>query len=83
MKSFTLPAAGLAAVFLLGGCMETMPRPERPRPPRPEKPMACTQQYAPVCAARGSRRKTFSNACMARAERYTVIAEGVCAGGRQ
>lgn len=77
-----LSVGGLAAILLLGGCMETMPtpdRPHRPRPPRPEKPV-CTREYAPVCAARGWQRKTFSNACMAQAERYRVVSQGPCGG---
>ena len=77
MKRLFLSAAGLAAVLCLNGCMETMPRPERPRPPRPEKPI-CTREYAPVCAAKGWKRKTFSNACMARAADYTVISDKPC-----
>ncbi|HUD92775.1 hypothetical protein [Sphingobium sp.] len=82
MKRSILSIGGLAAVLILGGCMETMPGPDRPRPPhppRPEKPI-CTREYAPVCAAKGWRRKTFSNACMARAERYTVISPKPCEG---
>ena len=82
MKRSHLSIASVAFALLLSGCMETMPRPERPRPPRPrpEKPIACTQEYAPVCAAKGRQRKTFSNACMARAEQYRVISDGVCRG---
>lgn len=78
MKPSILSAGGLTAVLLLVGCMENMPRPERPRPPRPGKPIACTREYAPVCAVKGRQRKTFSNACMARAERYTVIDQQPC-----
>lgn len=77
MKRSVLPVAGLAAILVLTGCVENMPGPERPRPPRPDKPI-CTREYAPVCAAKGWRRKTFSNACMARAERYTVISSKPC-----
>ena len=80
MQRFTLSAACLSAALLLARCMETMPRPERPRPPRPgpDRPIACTQEYAPVCAAKGWSRKTFGNACTARAERYKVISNGPC-----
>jgi hypothetical protein len=70
----------LSAALLLAGCMETMPRPERPRPPRPgpDRPIACTQEYAPVCAAKGWNRKTFGNACMARGQGYKVISDRPC-----
>jgi hypothetical protein len=81
MPRSILPLSSLAAVVLLTGCMEDMPRPERPRPPRPDE-IACTREYAPVCAARRGKRKTFSNACMARAERYTVISSQPCGRDR-
>lgn len=82
MKASVLSAAGLAALLALAGCLETMPHPDRPRPPRPrpEKPMACTREYAPVCATRGRERQTFSNACMARAEKFRVISQRPCGG---
>ena len=75
MKLSALSAIGFVIVFLTTGCVEDMPRPERPRP---ERPMACTQEYAPVCAVKRGKRKTFSNACMARAERYTVVSGQAC-----
>lgn len=83
-SSFRISAAvgTLTAALLLTGCMETMPRPERPRPPRPERPAGCTREFAPVCAARGGRMRTFNNACMARAERYTVIGDRPCGRDR-
>jgi hypothetical protein len=75
MKLSALPAIGFVTVFLTTGCVEDMPRPERPRP---ERPMACTQEYAPVCAVKPGKRKTFSNACMARAAGYTVVSGRAC-----
>jgi len=72
MKLSALPVIGFVTVFLTTGCVEDMPR------PRPERPMACTQEYAPVCAVKRGKRKTFSNACMARAERYTVVSGQAC-----
>lgn len=75
MMRSAITAIGLATMFVTTGCVENMPGPDRPRP---EKPKVCTQEYAPVCAVRGRQRKTFSNACMARAERYTVVGEGAC-----
>lgn len=41
-------------------------------------PVACTAEYAPVCARLGRQDKTFSNACMARAEGYSVRYQGQC-----
>ena len=75
MKHSLLPLAGLAAFLTLSACMEDMPRPERPGPP--DRPM-CTREYAPVCAAKGWKRKTFSNACMAQTKGYSVISEQAC-----
>lgn len=42
-------------------------------------PTFCTEQYAPVCARLNGERKTYSNACFARAGGATVIADGPCA----
>lgn len=41
-------------------------------------PVACTAEYAPVCARLGRHDKTFSNACTARADGYTVRYQGQC-----
>ena len=41
-------------------------------------PAICTREYAPVCARSGRRDRTFSNACMAKAEGYTVRYQGQC-----
>src|SRR5690606_17685346 len=51
-----------------GQCRATGP--VSPIPPRPSRPIACTFEYAPVCARRGSRIQTFSNECLARAEGF-------------
>lgn len=72
MTPSRLSAVLIASTMIVSGCMETMPR------PRPEKPVACTQEYAPVCAAKGRQRKTFSNMCMARAEGWRVVSNNAC-----
>lgn len=79
-RKMSLPASILLSAFLLAGCRETMPRPERPSKPPPAH--ACTREYAPVCAAKGWKRKTFPNACTARADGYLVIADGPCVKDR-
>ena len=38
----------------------------------------CTREYAPVCARRGDRLKTFPNACEAGAADYFIIDNGPC-----
>lgn len=43
-----------------------------------EQPVMCTKEYDPVCAKRGSRRKTFGNACEARAAGYRIVHGGRC-----
>ena len=65
-----------AAVFL-GSCAVVVEEPGRPLPPRPG-PQFCTQQYDPVCAARGDRRRTFSNSCIAASEGFRVVHRGQC-----
>jgi len=67
----------LGATVALGGCtnMETMPGPGSPG-----QSAACTMNYAPVCGGKGHKRKTFSNACMAQADGYSVVKEGPCIG---
>lgn len=74
MKRSLLPLAGLAALITLSACMEDMPRPERPGPAGP----MCTREYAPVCGAKGWKRKTFGNACLAQAKGFSVISERPC-----
>jgi hypothetical protein len=46
--------------------------------PAPVRPQACTFEYAPVCARRGSQQRTFSNACMARASGFRPVYRGQC-----
>lgn len=47
--------------------------------PRPDPfPQMCTMEYDPVCAARGDRRRTFANACQARADGYRITGRGEC-----
>ena len=82
--------AALLLSGLLGACTAVVDegpgyRPHRPAP-RPEQ-HACTAQYAPVCARRGSSRRTFSNGCLAERAGYRVTDRGSCRGdsngGRQ
>jgi hypothetical protein len=47
-----------------------------PGPDRPSR--ACTREYAPVCARRGSDMRTFGNSCEARAANYRVTRPGRC-----
>ena len=46
--------------------------------PRPDRPVACTREFAPVCAVRGSRYRTFDNNCLARADGFRPIHPGRC-----
>jgi hypothetical protein len=43
-----------------------------------ERPHFCSSDYAPVCAARGRDRKTFSNACHADFEDYRIVFPAPC-----
>ncbi len=42
------------------------------------RPVACTREYAPVCARRGRDVRTFGNACEARAADYRIVGRGRC-----
>ncbi|MCT7374408.1 Kazal-type serine protease inhibitor domain-containing protein [Chelativorans salis] len=72
------PLAGLGVIafagLILSACTVVVEE-ERPRPPRPQ---ICTQEYAPVCARRGERLRTFSNACFAEAEGFRPVHRGEC-----
>lgn len=73
-----LGAMACAAVILSSCTVVVDEGPDRPRPPRPDRPQMCTMEYDPVCARRGERQRTFSNACMARAEGYRPMYPGEC-----
>jgi Kazal-type serine protease inhibitor domain len=69
-----LPAALLLLVAgIVSACTVVV---EQPPPPR--GPQICTMDYRPVCGQRGDRQRTFSNACLANAEGFRVIAQGQC-----
>lgn len=46
--------------------------------PPPGRPVACTRQFAPVCARRGNFSLTFDNSCLARADGFRPIHSGRC-----
>ena len=69
----------LAGALLLAGCVaEGGGNYRPPLRPGPSQPQICPMNYAPVCAQRGSSRKTFSNSCQARAGGYRVVSNGRC-----
>jgi len=70
-----LTASGLLAIGILSACTVVV---EQPRPVSPQRPLACTFEYAPVCARRGQRMQTFANACVARANDFRVVGQGRC-----
>jgi hypothetical protein len=47
-------------------------------PPGVGRPVACTREFAPVCAVRGSAVRTFDNGCLARASGFRTIRAGSC-----
>lgn len=49
-----------------------------PRPGDEQSSGMCTREYMPVCARRGDRIRSFSNACMADAKGYRVLHPGQC-----
>jgi Kazal-type serine protease inhibitor-like protein len=46
--------------------------------PLPNQPIACTREFAPVCARRGNLSLTFDNACLARADGFRLVHTGRC-----
>lgn len=69
----------LAGVMFLAGCVaEGGPDYRPPVRPGPSQPQMCPMIYAPVCGERGSSRKTFGNACQARADGYRIVGNGQC-----
>jgi len=64
----------LLAAGLLSACTVAVVDTPRPVP----RPQACTFEHAPVCGQRGDRLRTFSNACLARAEGFRVVNRGQC-----
>lgn len=55
-------------------------RNDRDRPGRDQSggTRMCTQEYAPVCASRGSSTRTFGNSCQADVEGFRVVRRGEC-----
>ncbi len=63
---------------VLAACtVDVAPSPTYPRP-RPPGPPMCSMEYAPVCGERGDQRRTFGNACQARANGFFVVNRGEC-----
>ncbi|MCT8998293.1 Kazal-type serine protease inhibitor domain-containing protein [Chelativorans intermedius] len=78
MKVFK-SSAGIAAALagaILAACTVVVEEGVGSYPP--PRPQVCTQEYAPVCARRGERQRTFSNACRAQAEGYRPVYSGAC-----
>jgi hypothetical protein len=42
------------------------------------RPIACTREFAPVCAVRGNLSRSFDNACLARASGFRPLRQGRC-----
>lgn len=79
--TFARAGAAFFAAVILSSCTVVVDEGPRPLPPRPG-PMICTQEYDPVCARDGGDRRTFGNACEARAAGYRITRRGECRGGR-
>ena len=54
-----------------GQCADPTPKPTKP-------PIFCDETYIPVCGVKDGARKTYSNACFAKADDAKVVADGEC-----
>ena len=73
-RTFSNACNAQAAGFLVvhrGGCLMSSP-------PGAGGPVACTHEFAPVCAVRGGAVRTFDNGCLARASGFRTIHAGSC-----
>jgi len=68
-----------ATLSILASCTVVVDEPG-PGPIRDDGPI-CTRGYDPVCARRGSERRTFHNACLADSVGFRVVRRGECRGG--
>ncbi|GAA5541232.1 MULTISPECIES: Kazal-type serine protease inhibitor family protein [Brucella/Ochrobactrum group] len=71
----------IAGVMVLSGCVAEGGPDHRPPPVRPGNPghvQACPMIYSPVCGESRGIRRTFGNACSARAEGFRVVSNGQC-----
>ena len=68
-------AMAFAGLILLSACTVVVDEPEPW--PRPD-PGFCTREYDPVCARRGSDRRTFANACLADRAGWRIISSREC-----
>lgn len=84
MKVIMIARLAILAIagVLVGSCTVDVDGPARPLPPRADHAQFCPEQYAPVCAARGEQRRTFSNLCLASREGYRVQHFGECQASR-
>lgn len=71
-----LLALGLLA--FLSACTVVVEDNPPPGPGPGPGPGYCTREYDPVCGRRDGDRKTFANACLARAQDYKILYQGEC-----
>ena len=49
-----------------------------PTPTPTKTPIFCTENYDPVCGSKDGAKKTYANACFAKADAATVVGNGPC-----
>jgi hypothetical protein len=86
MPSFHSLAARIGALIFAAGAMLTACQVDSGGPAYPPPDDGggggyCTREYLPVCAQRGSRQRTFGNACEAREEGFRILYNGECRAG--
>jgi hypothetical protein len=70
-----LVLAGFLA--LTNGALATNEPPDPEQQPQ-QQAAICTKEYRPVCGEIAGKRETYSNACMARAVKATILRRGAC-----
>lgn len=79
MKSILSSALAATAFVALAGLSMSSAE-ARPRHTDHGRQTACTREFRPVCGVKFGNRKTYPNACVARADRARVAYPGKCRG---
>jgi hypothetical protein len=77
-KIFGLAVVAAVAGFVIGTAGSSEAKGKKKMAAPEPTPIICTWLYEPVCAVKGGRRQTFSNACWAAKDGAKVVSQGAC-----